>query len=175
MRRHQEKKALTSCWRRCWVRIAANVATAGFLLAAFLQLLLALGVIPITTAWGGTQSTLTLPLRVASLIAAAIQVMAAFAIRRRAGLWGAQPRLAARLCDRLGHYCLHGRQHGCQHSLVQSWRDFPFRPASLAASRVMSACRSLRQPWADFAAFSTRRIVERKTMTQLMHSAHQRG
>ena len=50
-------------------RIAGNVATAAFLLAICLQLLLALGVLPVTLAWGGTQSVLTTPLRLANVAA----------------------------------------------------------------------------------------------------------
>jgi hypothetical protein len=67
-------------------RVAANVATVGLLLAAALQLLLALGVLPITMAWGGTQPVLTLPLRIASLIAVVVLAFSTYVIRRRAGL-----------------------------------------------------------------------------------------
>src|SRR5690242_4677382 len=69
-------------------RVAANVATVGFLLVTCLQLLLALGILPITLAWGGTQAVLTPALRVASMVAAGLMVLAALAIRRRAGLLG---------------------------------------------------------------------------------------
>ena len=67
-------------------RIAGNVATAAFLVAICLQLLLALGVLPVTLAWGGTQSVLTMPLRPANLAAAVILGVSAMVIRRRAGL-----------------------------------------------------------------------------------------
>ncbi len=67
-------------------RIAGNVATIGFLVFIFLQILLALGVLPITMAWGGTQSVLTMPLRIASLVAAGLLGWFAYVIRRRAGL-----------------------------------------------------------------------------------------
>jgi hypothetical protein len=63
---------------------AANVATIGFLLAAVLQVLLALGVVPVTMAWGGTQPVLTAPLRTASLAAVVVFGLAACVIRRRA-------------------------------------------------------------------------------------------
>ena len=63
---------------------AANVATVGFLVTAAYQVLLAVGVVPITMAWGGSQSTLTTGLRVASLAAAAIMAPLIFVIRRRA-------------------------------------------------------------------------------------------
>ena len=67
-------------------RIAGNVATAAFLLAICLQLLLVLGVLPVTLAWGGTQSVLTTPLRLANVAAAVILGVFAMVIRRRAGL-----------------------------------------------------------------------------------------
>jgi hypothetical protein len=73
-------------------RIAGSVATAAFLLAICLQLLLALGVLPVTLAWGGSQSVLTTPLRIANVAAAVILGVAATVIRRRAGLSaGARP------------------------------------------------------------------------------------
>lgn len=67
-------------------RIAAHVATGCFLLVALLQVLLALGVLPVTMAWGGTQPILTTPLRLASMVAAVILGALASVIRRRAGL-----------------------------------------------------------------------------------------
>ena len=70
-------------------RRAAQVATAAFGLVIVLQLLLALGVVPISMAWGGTQTTLTPALRLASLAAAVILALFAYIIRRRAGLTGA--------------------------------------------------------------------------------------
>jgi hypothetical protein len=73
-------------------RIAGTVATAAFLVAICLQLLLALGILPITLAWGGSQSVLTTPLRIANLAAAVILGVSATVIRRRAGLSaGARP------------------------------------------------------------------------------------
>lgn len=69
-------------------RIAANVATIAMSLAVLLQLLLALGILPVTMAWGGSQDTLTPFLRLAHLAAAAILVGFAYVIRRRAGLVG---------------------------------------------------------------------------------------
>jgi hypothetical protein len=69
-------------------RVAANVATGGFALVAFLQVLLALGVLPITMAWGGTQKVLTARLRVASLVAVVVLGLCGYVIRRRAGLTG---------------------------------------------------------------------------------------
>jgi hypothetical protein len=72
-------------------RIAGNVATAGFLLAAVLQLLLAAGLLPVSMAWGGSLSVLTPQLQIASLAAALLLGLFAFVIRRRAGLAGHTP------------------------------------------------------------------------------------
>jgi hypothetical protein len=69
-------------------RIAANVATILFIVIIILQLLLALGILPISMAWGGTQDTLTPTLRIASLGAVVILAFFAYVIRRRAGLIG---------------------------------------------------------------------------------------
>jgi hypothetical protein len=73
------------------VRIAANVATVLFVVTIVLQLLLAAGLLPITMAWGGQQSTLTASLRLASLIAVVILGSFIYVIRRRAGLIGKPP------------------------------------------------------------------------------------
>lgn len=70
-------------------RTAGQVATVAFVFAIALQLSLALGVLPVSWAWGGAQSVLTPPLRLASLAAAVILALAAYVIRRRAGLLGA--------------------------------------------------------------------------------------
>jgi hypothetical protein len=66
--------------------VAATVATVGLLLAAVLQLLLAVGVLPVTMAWGGTQPVLTPALRIASLAAVVVLALSTYVIRRRAGL-----------------------------------------------------------------------------------------
>jgi hypothetical protein len=71
--------------------IAANIATVLFVIVIVLQLLLAIGILPITMAWGGTQTELTLGLRVASVAAAGILGLFIFVIRRRAGLAGTPP------------------------------------------------------------------------------------
>ena len=72
-------------------RIAATAATALFGVVMVLQLLLAVGVLPITMAWGGRQQTLTIPLRLASLAAVVILGLMAYVIWRRAGLIGGYP------------------------------------------------------------------------------------
>jgi hypothetical protein len=65
-------------------RVAANIATIGFGGAIALQLLLVVGAIPVTAAWGGSQTALTKRLRVSSLIAAGVLVVFGYVIRRRA-------------------------------------------------------------------------------------------
>ena len=70
-------------------RSAGTLATIAFVVAIFLQLLLAAGVVPITMAWGGTQAVLTPALRLASLAAAGLLGWFLYIIRRRAGLSGA--------------------------------------------------------------------------------------
>ena len=70
-------------------RLAGQVATAAFGLAILLQLLLALGVLPVSWAWGGNQIVLTTALRLGSLVAVALLALSAYVIRRRAGLLGA--------------------------------------------------------------------------------------
>lgn len=71
-----------------FARGAANVATVAFAATVLLQLLLAAGILPITISWGGTQSELTVALRIASLGAVVVLGLMAYAIRRRAGLAG---------------------------------------------------------------------------------------
>lgn len=71
--------------------IAANIATVLFGIVIVLQLLLALGILPVTMAWGGTQTELTLGLRLASLATVIILALFAYVIRRRAGLIGDPP------------------------------------------------------------------------------------
>jgi hypothetical protein len=68
-----------------------NLATILFALVIVLQILLAVGVLPITMAWGGRQSVLTPGFRLASLAAVVILASFAYVIRRRAGLLGQGP------------------------------------------------------------------------------------
>lgn len=70
---------------------AANIATVLFGIVIILQLLLALGILPVTMAWGGTQTELTPALRLASVAAAVVMALFAYVIRRRAGLIGDPP------------------------------------------------------------------------------------
>ena len=67
-------------------RITGNIATLAFLAVIALQLLLALGMLPVTMAWGGSQSVLTPALRLAHILAALLIAGFAYVIRRRAGL-----------------------------------------------------------------------------------------
>lgn len=62
------------------------IATVGFVTAVLLQLLLALGILPVTFAWGGSQSVLTPSLRLVSVAAAVVLTVFAYVIRCRAGL-----------------------------------------------------------------------------------------
>ena len=64
----------------------ANVATLLFAVVIVLQLLLAVGVLPVSMAWGGRQSKLTASLRISSIIAAILLGAFIFVIRYRAGL-----------------------------------------------------------------------------------------
>lgn len=73
------------------VRLAGNVTTAGFAIVIVLQLLLAAGVLPVTMAWGGTQTVLTPQLRLAHLAAAVLLALFAYGMRRRAALIGTGP------------------------------------------------------------------------------------
>ncbi|MFN2104733.1 MAG: hypothetical protein ACK2U5_04190 [Candidatus Promineifilaceae bacterium] len=82
---------MTTLTTRSAATIAANVATVLFAIAIILQLLLAAGVLPISMAWGGTQTELTSTLRLASIAAAIILGAFAYVIRRRAGLIGDSP------------------------------------------------------------------------------------
>jgi len=70
---------------------AANAATALFGIVIGFQALLAVGILPITMAWGGRQQTLTLDLRVASLASVVILALFMYVIWRRAGLIGGYP------------------------------------------------------------------------------------
>ena len=72
-------------------RIAAQIATVVFAIVSLFQLLLAAGILPISMAWGGTQSVLTVPLRLASVAAVGLLILFTLVIRRRAGLSGQGP------------------------------------------------------------------------------------
>lgn len=70
-------------------RIAGQIATGTFALAIGGQILLIAGVIPVSWAWGGTQTDLNSTVQIGGVVAIAILALSAYAIRRRAGLDGA--------------------------------------------------------------------------------------
>ena len=74
-----------------YVRYAANIASALFLILIVVQLLAAIGIIPISMLWGGRQPELTLSLRVTSVVAAAVLGAFIYIVRYRAGLVGRMP------------------------------------------------------------------------------------
>ena len=77
--------------KRSAATIAANIATVLFVLVIILQILLALGILPVSMAWGGRQSELTTNLRLASLAAVIVLALFAYVIRRRTGIVGYGP------------------------------------------------------------------------------------
>jgi len=79
---------MSASTNRSAASIAGNLATALFAVIIVLQLLLASGILPVSMAWGGQQSS---GLRFASLAAVAILAFFAYVIRRRAGLLGDAP------------------------------------------------------------------------------------
>lgn len=70
-------------------RTAAAVTTVTLGVVAVLQLGFALGLLPVTMAWGGSQAVLTPGLRVAHVVAAIVLTGFVVVTRRAAGLWGA--------------------------------------------------------------------------------------
>jgi hypothetical protein len=73
------------------IHTTANITTLLFVVVIVLQLLLAVGILPISMAWGGRQSQLTASLRVASIISAVLLGAFIYVIRYRAGLAGNDP------------------------------------------------------------------------------------
>ncbi|MCA9972422.1 MAG: hypothetical protein KC425_19505, partial [Anaerolineales bacterium] len=71
-----------------FVQGAANLATILLVLFMGVQLLLAVGILPISVAWGGRQTELTLGLRVASIAAVLVLGLFIYIVRYRAGLLG---------------------------------------------------------------------------------------
>lgn len=72
-------------------RIAAIVAVVLFGVVIILQLLLAVGILPVSMAWGGRRTVVTTGLRFASLGAAVVLACFAYVISRQAGLVGQTP------------------------------------------------------------------------------------
>jgi hypothetical protein len=73
------------------IRTTANIATLLFVVVIVLQILLAVGILPISMAWGGRQSQLTSTLRIASILSAVLLGVFIYVIRYRAGLVGNFP------------------------------------------------------------------------------------
>lgn len=71
-----------------FIQTVANIATLLFVVVIVLQILLALGILPISMAWGGRQAQLTPSLRIASLVAVVLLGAFIYVIRYRAGLLG---------------------------------------------------------------------------------------
>lgn len=73
------------------VQNAANIASVLLFIFVVVQLLVAVGIIPISMLWGGSQPELTPSLRVTSVVAAVILGVFIYIIRYRAGLVGRVP------------------------------------------------------------------------------------
>ncbi len=74
-----------------FVHTAANIATLLFGMMMIAQILIGIGVLPISIVWGGRQKVLTPALRIASFAAVLILGLFAYLIRYRAGLVGSPP------------------------------------------------------------------------------------
>lgn len=74
-----------------FVQTTANIATVLFVFFIGFQLLLAVGLLPISMAWGGRQTELTPVLRLASIAAVILLGVFIYIIRYRAGLIGSVP------------------------------------------------------------------------------------
>ena len=73
------------------VKIAGIIAVVFFGIVILLQLLLALGILPVTMAWGGRQHELTTSLRLTSLGSMVLLASFSYVIARRADLIGTPP------------------------------------------------------------------------------------
>ena len=82
---------MASTIKRSIAQQVGNVATALIGIVIIMQLLIAVGVVPVNMAWGSQFDELTTPLRIASLAAIVILALFAYVIRRRAGLAGQWP------------------------------------------------------------------------------------
>ena len=70
------------------VQVSANISTGLFVVVMILQFLIALGVMPVSMAWGGRQPQLTPGLRIGSFAAIIILGLFAYIMRLRAGMIG---------------------------------------------------------------------------------------
>ncbi len=73
------------------INVLGYIAVSLFGIVMVLQLLLAAGVLPVTMAWGGRQTELTLSLRLSSLISVILLCYFAYMIARRSGILGTTP------------------------------------------------------------------------------------
>ncbi len=74
-----------------FVQTTANVVTILFALFIILQILIGVGILPVSIVWGGRQTELTPALRIASFVAVAVLALFIYIIRYRAGLVGTLP------------------------------------------------------------------------------------
>jgi hypothetical protein len=73
------------------INILGYISVGLFSIVMILQLMLAAGLLPISMAWGGRHTELTLNLRLSSLIATIILCYFAYMIARRSGIMGSTP------------------------------------------------------------------------------------
>ena len=73
------------------IKLLGYISVGLFSVVMILQLLLAAGVLPISMAWGGQHTELTLTLRLSSLIAIILLCYFAYMIARRSGIMGITP------------------------------------------------------------------------------------
>ena len=73
------------------INILGYIAVSLFGIVMVVQLLLAAGILPVSMAWGGRHSELTLNLRLSSLIAIILLCYFAYMVARRSGILGTTP------------------------------------------------------------------------------------
>ena len=73
------------------IKLLGYISVGLFSIVMILQLMLAAGILPISMAWGGRHTELTLTLRLSSLIAIILLCYFAYMIARRSGIMGTKP------------------------------------------------------------------------------------
>ena len=73
------------------INVLGYISVGLFSIVMILQLMLAAGLLPISMAWGGRHTELTLTLRLSSLIAIILLCYFAYMIARRSGIMGNTP------------------------------------------------------------------------------------
>ena len=86
-----EKTKMVLLSNLTFIQTVAKFSTILFAVVIVLQIMLAVGILPVTIAWGGRQTQLTPALRIASLVAAVLLGAFIYVIRYRAGLLGGMP------------------------------------------------------------------------------------